>query len=62
MNLRLAGLPLPLQEPPLFDQVILQTYIGFLVKNMNKKSVRGLIGPLDQRYEVSERRLGQILE
>ena len=39
-----------------------QVESGFLVKNMNKKSVRVLIGPLNQRYEVSERRLGQILD
>ena len=37
-----------------------QVESDFLVKNMNKKLVRGLIGPLNQRYEVSERRLGQI--
>ena len=43
-------------------QAKIQVESCFLVKNINKKSVRSLIGHINQTYEVSKRRLGQIFE
>ena len=43
-------------------QAKIQVESCFLVKNINKKSVKALIGHINQTYEVSIRRLGQIFE